>query len=355
MNHQNSLRKNDDMHDVIILIKKDNVTQAQNAMPYPSANTTTGVTVSSDHLKAVLGKAGTDCVIMYYADDNGLLEAVKGNDAGLYILQIPTFSHDTLSSVLKLGKNIVLGIHSTICNLQVEENALRRLLRFSQLRERHFAISCPSKLEVNGFNSFSATPFIYLPNTYSFPIKAHIKKRKLNPELIKISLFCALRSFKNIMAQVVAVSLLAKRGFKIELHLIDDQSHIAGCIKEIADSLPYKVIFHELADNKALLKLMAKMDLGLQVSLSETFSYAAFEQMALGVPIVASTAVPYATQIAKFNSAESMANKMHKIIKNEKTYQKYCKQTLSRAIILQKQINIRAVSAIKTAMRKGLP
>lgn len=350
------------MHDVIIFIKINNAagagktenSDAPNAMLYSSANTTTGVTVSSDHLKAVLGKAGIDCAIMYYADDNGLLEAVKGNDANLYILQVPTFADDTLFAILKLGKKIVLGLHSTICNLQVEDNALMRLIRFSQLREAHFAISCPSKVEVDGFNSFSATPFIYLPNTYSFPIKAVIKKRKLNPKVLKISLFCALRSLKNIMAQVVAVSVLARRGYKIELHLIDDRSHIAACIREMADSLPYKVVFHELADNKAIIKLMAKMDLGLQVSLSETFSYAAFEQMALGVPVVASTAVPYATQIAQFNSAESMANKMHKIIKNEKTYQKYCKRTLLRAIILQKNINTRAVNAVKTAMQKGL-
>jgi glycosyltransferase involved in cell wall biosynthesis len=350
------------MRDVIILIKKLNIKQAgetanspdEKAMLYHGANTTTGVTVSSDHLKAVLGKAGIDCVIMHYADDNGLLEAVRGNDAKLYILQVTTFADDTLFSMLKLGKNIVLGIHSTICNLQVEDDALRRLIRFSQLREPHFAISCPSKVEVDGFNSFSKTPFIYLPNTYAFPITAPPKIRKLNQKKIKISLFCALRSLKNVMAQVVAVSLLAKQGFKIELHLIDDRSHLAASIKDMADSLPYKVIFHEMADNKAILRLMSRMDLGLQVSLSETFSYAAFEQMALSVPVVASTAVPYATQIAKFNSARSMANKMRKIIKNEKTYQKYCKLTLSRAMIVQKQINTSAVSAIKTAIQRGL-
>lgn len=317
----------------------------------------TGVTVSSNHLLNNLKKEKIEASITYYFDDSDLIQKFVASKSNLYILQVPSFSNDTLKLLLNTKRKILLATHSTICNLQTEGDLLSRLLDISSWNYSNLFISCPSETEVNSFNSFSKIKFYYLPNTYSYnftdaEIVGLINKRVNEIVPLKISIFCAIRSFKNIFTQMAAVSLLAKKIPNIELHLLSGNDYLSDCIDKMGSLFKFKVVRHPSCSNQELLKIISEMHIGMQVSLTETFSYVAFEHMCMGVPTLGSSSVPYATKVVDYSNAEEMASEMFGMIKNKQEYEKLCTSALNDAKIIRKNINNDAVKLIKMLLQK---
>ena len=316
----------------------------------------TGVTVSANHLKNILAEAGIGAEIDIYTDDEDLIGKVGSAAARLIVLQVPTFSNETLAELVKTGKRIVLATHSTMCNLQVEGDALSRLLDVLAMGDENLAVTCPSLVEVNSFNSFSKTKVYYLPNTYSYKIPDEkitekINRRAENKSPLKISIFCAIRAFKNILTQMCAVSLLSKRIPNIELHLLAGGDYLSGCIDKLGEALPFKVVRHPSCSNTELLEIISDMHIGMQVSLSETFSYVAHEHMNMGVPVVASNSVPYANSVVDYSNAEKMADALYEIVCGERSYRDICFETVEMAKSLTSTVNRDAAELFKELLR----
>ena len=304
----------------------------------------TGVTVSANHLKNILSEAGISSEIDIYLDDEDLIKKVEALDARLIVLQVPTFSNETLRTLVATGKRIVLATHSTMCNLQVEGDALGRLLEVLAMGNENLVLTCPSLVEVRSFASFAKTRVCYLPNTYSYKIPDERIAAKINAragcfEPLKISIFCAIRPFKNILTQMCAVSLLSKRIPNIELHLLEGNDYLSSCIDMLGEAFPFKVVRHPSCTNEELLEIISDMHIGMQVSLSETFSYVAHEHMNMGVPVVASASVPYANAVVDYSNAEQMAEAMYKIASDKEQYRKICEETVASAKKLSALIN----------------
>ena len=237
----------------------------------------TGVVVSVNHLSALLQQNNIAYEVYRYKDDHDLLEAVKSCNSKCINLQVPSFSDETMSRILQIHENVVLSIHSTMCNLQVEEGTLTRVVNWSKYKNNNFRITCPSLCETEGFNTFSNVEFIYLPNTFSYEVnKAQIEKnimeksRAMDP--IKISLFCAYRPFKNMITQVVAVAKLAKR-YPIELYIFNHKGEnpLFKNILQIAEQSGLKLVLQDGLSNRQCFELMGQMHLGLQISLMKPF------------------------------------------------------------------------------------
>lgn len=312
----------------------------------------TGVTVSANHLCHILAEGGISAEIDVYKDDEDLIARVKENTARLTVLQVPTFSNDTLREIVATGKPILLATHSTICNLQVEGDALSRLLEVLDMGCPNLYVSCPSLVEVNGFRSFAKTKVCYLPNTYSYAIEDERINKKIEARAncfspIKISIFCAIRAFKNILTQMSAVSLVSKRFPDIELHLLEGNDYLSDCIDQLARALPFPVVRHPSCTNEELLDITSDMHIGMQVSLSETFSYVAHEHMNMGVPVIASASVPYANVIVDYCNAEQMADAIIGIIENSRGYAALAKDTVRRARSLTEEVNRDALALFR--------
>lgn len=329
--------KREEMFDVVMYIKEDGYG--------------TGVNVSSNHLMQVLNNKGINTGIRYYTNDDDLIDKIGKCEEKNIILQALTLSNDTIKKVSAFNKKIILATHSTICNLQVEGDALSRLFDLMDIDKKNIYITCPSKVEVDGFNSYSKLKFYYLPNTYSYEISDDKVKRAImtrsESNVIRISIFCAIRAFKNILQQITAVSLLSKKIPNIELHLLEGKDYLSDCIDKMIEKLAFSVVRHKECSNEELLQIMSRMHIGMQVSLSETFSYVAYEHMCYGVPVVASTSIPYANVLVDYSDSTKICDAMYEIIKDKDKYIDICNKTVVMAKEIRNNINNDAIKCIE--------
>lgn len=291
--------------------------------------TESGVMVSAKHLQANLQRSGIETDIVFYEDDPDLIRKVERADYACINLHVPSFTDETLQKLLHMHDNVILSIHSTICNLQTEGEAFERLLRLGNSGIPNLRFTCPSRTECYGLNALTEGNYIFLPNTFSYPVqeeeisrRIENKSKNLNRPL-KVSLFCEYRPMKNILTQVAAlVAFQKKTGKTVELHVFSSPQNLP-IYKNLISISRYQgmeVVVHERMSNYDCFKMEAEMDLGLQVSLSETLSYVAFEQMIQGVPVIGSDSISFASCIASYSNVLEMQNCIEDVFADERTY-----------------------------------
>lgn len=300
-----------------------------------------GVMVSVKHLKNNLDRIGFPTDICFYADNDDLIEQVKSTDYKCINLHVPSFSDETLEMILGMHDNVVLSIHSTICNLQTEEDAFARLLRFGNSGIRNLRFTCPSPAECEGLNAVTEGNYIYLPNTFSYELKendiiSNIDRKCMTLERrpLRISLFCEYRPMKNMLTQVAAaVKYIEQHNRDTELHVFSPANNnpIFKNIENICECKGIELVVHERMNNEECFRLQATMDIGMQVSLSETLSYVAFEQMVQGVPVIGSDSIPFATLNASYSSMPEMYDCMDELLKGKDKYRAYCMKSYRKA------------------------
>ncbi len=284
-----------------------------------------GVVVSVRHLENTLRNAGISADVCYYSSDIELVKMIAGSNYACINLHALSYTDDTLNRILKIHDNVVVSIHSTLCNLQTEGDALERLIRYGNGTYRNLRFTCPSLCETVGFNEFFRNEYLYLPNTFSYKcdderLESSIRERA-ERRTKKISLFSAYRPFKNMITQAAAVEMLSSI-LDVELHLIDTQSKspIYKNLIKLTQMRDVPVIVHPQTDNYSCFVQEGDFDLGMQVSLSETFSYVAFEHMIQGIPVLGSDSVPFSSRIASYSNVVDMKNKMYDLLSEPVRY-----------------------------------
>jgi glycosyltransferase involved in cell wall biosynthesis len=251
----------------------------------------------------------------------------------------------------------VLSIHSTLCNLQAEEGVYARLLSWAR-RYPELLLTCPSAREVKGMNALLPIRCLYLPNTYACrteeqAVLSNIEMRFRRVRR-RVSIFCAYRPLKNMATQIAAVALAA-REIPLELHLLEGPGNnpLYRSVQALTEGLPFPVVYHASMTNEACRRLAGEMDLGLQVSLSETFSYVACEHMMGGVPVVGSSSVPYATLIADYSDVTDIAAKIVTALYDDEQYRAFALDSRLRAVRLAEKNAADALAAIEKIQQAG--
>ena len=311
-----------------------------------------GVVVSIRHLIEQLKKRQVSYELIFYKNDEEFVEKVKTCRYECINIQGLQFKDETLKKIVDLKENITVSIHSTICNLQVEEQSFMRLLNLARMYPQ-LKFTCPSYIETKGLATCMHADYRFLPNTFSYPVSEqtisnNCKKKLDENRPLRISLVCAYRPMKNMLTQVAALMMLAKEK-DVELHLLDtnQKSPIYHDILEMTKGSELKVVMHKALENKKCFELEGTFDLGLQVSLTETFSYVAFEHMIQGVPVIASNSVPFASEIADYSDVLDIKRKIEKVLSNTETYQMYCMNARKEAIEVAQYNNQIAVDCIQ--------
>lgn len=146
----------------------------------------------------------------------------------------------------------------------------------------------------------SRTPHVaYLPNYY--PHLCKTKHPITNKDHIDIGCFGAVRPLKNHVVQAFAALKFANMVNK-KLHF-----HINARIETKGDAVlrnlmsifehtykeGHQLVFHEWVPRRDFLDICAQMDIGMQVSFSETFNIVGADLLSQGVPIIGSHELPW--------------------------------------------------------------
>jgi len=161
---------------------------------------------------------------------------------------------------------------------------------------------------------------IYMPNYY--PTDFQTKEYSVDSKAaIDIGCFGAVRPLKNHMLQAIAAIKFADSlGKTLNFHINSGRLEMKG--EPVLNNLRalfthlngkgHQLIAHGWTHRNEFLKLCAQMDIGMQVSFSETFNIVGADFVSQGVPFLGSKEIPWS--IDEFNSdpasSEDIFNKL---------------------------------------------
>lgn len=183
----------------------------------------------------------------------------------------------------------------------------------------------------------------YLPNYY--PVTENNTDNKYfnnKTKIINIGCFGAIRPLKNTLKQAVAaIEFANKRNKTLYFHINSGRvEHGDNALKNLKalfeNQEKHKLIEHPWLNHEDFIELVKKMDIGLQVSLTETFNIVAADMVNENIPVVASSEISWLSDNSKAdpNSTESIVRAIDKSLKgfvidgNKKRLKSFCEKTV---------------------------
>lgn len=237
-----------------------------------------------------------------------------------------------MQELSKLYPNIlfIIRVHSRTTFLANEGEAIRRIKEYDEIRNVY--VSFNNKTTNDEFRAIGIKS-IYLPNIYHHvcpPFKKtnifqlilsfflgknqkYVYKNEIN-----IGCFGAIRPMKNQLLQAIAAIRFGEEFNKhVKFHINATRTEQKGenvlkNIRALFEGSDHELVEHDWLEHEYFLKLISTMDIGLQVSLSESFNIVTADFVSQKVPIIVSDKIAWAADISKVETENSkqIANKI---------------------------------------------
>jgi hypothetical protein len=163
------------------------------------------------------------------------------------------------------------------------------------------------------------TRTLYLPNCYDvLPLVEPTPKPDAGIA-VDIGCFGAIRPLKNQLLQAVAAIVFAdSRGLRLRFHInctrVEQKGDpVLNNLVALFRHSPHELVSHEWHAHKDFLAIVQTMDVGLQVSFTETFNIVSADFASLGVPVVVSNEIPWVANFYKVPSPTSLEDIISKL------------------------------------------
>ena len=256
-------------------------------------------------------------LVVIVEDANAIDKVVHEYRPKFVILEAIWVPPYKLEELAKKWKSIIwiTRVHSKIPFIANEGIALKWLNEYNAIKQNQNNVLIAGNNRV--FISDIATmevEAVYLPNLYpaNMPIEQDDEKFEHIPGVINIGCFGALRPMKNQLLQAVAAVRFAdKHGYKLNFHINSSrcEQHGDQVLKNLrayfSAQEEHKLVEHIWTEHAAFLKMLKHMDLGLQVSYSETFNIVTADCISAGVPMVVSSEIDWTPCFAQTDMNDS--------------------------------------------------
>jgi len=157
---------------------------------------------------------------------------------------------------------------------------------------------------------------LYLPNIYSASPLCGLHYEYQKRKDVNIGCFGSIRPMKNHLQQAIAAIMYADRERKIlKFHINSDRTEQKGDqplknLRALFSGTRHFLIEHPWLNHRNFLKLVVKMDLGMQVSLSESFNIVTGDFVNNNIPIITTNELHWMNPLYYANptSSESIIN-----------------------------------------------
>jgi len=321
---------------ILILLKKHSESGGQ-------FTSKAGLSNSANFLKKILEKyVNILCELKLCIDANSIDKEINSFKPDICIIEAIWVPPYKMKELVKLWPNVtfIVRIHSKIPFLANEGIAISWIDEYNKID--NVIVSFNNRRTNNDFRNIGINS-TYLPNLYPTirhfsDVKYFFKsiKEKLSsffghnrPQtIINIGCFGAIRPLKNQLSQAVAAITYADKNDKI-LHF-----HINGTRVEqrgetvlknmrlLFDNSRHKLIEHPWMEHHEFLKIINQMDLGLQVSYTESFNIVTADFVHCEKPIIVGYDTDWMPHCSKVdaNNIPMMANKIDEVLKNPSKY-----------------------------------
>lgn len=159
---------------------------------------------------------------------------------------------------------------------------------------------------------------VFLPNYYPVPRNVTPNHPHTNRNHVNVGCFGAIRPLKNHLIQAIAALKFADNiGKALHFHVNVGRvemkgdpilNNLRGLFDGIAEN-GHRLVIHTWAPHEEFIETIRQIDIGMQVSFSETFNIVAADMVSAGVPVVISNEIPWGNSgIADPTSSVSITN-----------------------------------------------
>jgi hypothetical protein len=283
----------------------------------------TGLYNSASFVHKMLLDSGIDSELEVAIDNNCIDRLVTKHRPSHVIIEALWVVPSKFTVLQRLHPNVtwIVRLHSEMPFIAGEGNALDWLGDYSRFQNVVIGVNAPRMLRetrlylqhLNQWNSETTNQrVVYLPNYY--PQDYQTKSLNRNKDWVDVACFGAIRPLKNHLVQAFgAIEFAELIGKKLRFHVnagrIEMQggpalNNLKGLFQQISDH-GHELVNHQWTPREQFLELCASMDLGLQVSFSETFNIVGADLVSQGVPLVGSNEIPWLPNISTADPTSS--------------------------------------------------
>ena len=304
-----------------------------NATVHTKIGLTTGLYNSANFMSDMLNTIGVEAKTVVVKDNNDIDREVNLYKPTHCIIEAVWVVPYKFQVLQKLHPNVkwIIRIHSEMPFMANEGMAMGWFGDYISFKNVILAPNAPRMFrELRSFFLIKNPELlnkiheklIYLPNYYPQEYKT-AKNINFDKDYIDFGCFGAIRPLKNHLLQALASieyadSIDKKAHFHINSGRIEMKgepvlNNLRGLFEHVYDR-GHQLITHQWRDREGFLSLCREMDIGLQVSISETFNIVAADLITQGVPVVTSNEIPWASNYFNANPVDSLniKNCIHK-------------------------------------------
>lgn len=242
------------------------------------------------------------CSIDFPVDGNDVDRCIYSAKPNLVIIEALFITPDKMAELAKLYPKIkfIIRVHSVYVFLSGEGCAFDWIYEYRKIPNVEVSFN---HLEFSKDMEKLNCPNQYLPNIYFQDYKIERKYNKYSNDIINIGNFGHLRVLKNNIHQAIAAirfadSIGKKLRFHINAHTDDGTvNNVLKNLKALFENSKHELIEHDWMNHTNFCKLVSTMDMGMCISLSESFCITAADMVYLNIPIVTSKEVKFISKL----------------------------------------------------------
>jgi hypothetical protein len=279
---------------VLFILKK-----RQSSHPNYSS-VSSGLLNSALFVSDMLNKNGIESHLVEVVDNNCIDREVTKYKPTHVVIEALWVVPSKFEVLTKLHPNVewIIRLHSDISFLANEGIAIEWIYEY--LKYPNVKISA-NDLETNqNFSLLTNKDFVYLPNYY--PV-GFFNKNKTKPEgkkTLNVGCFGAVRPLKNQLIQAVAaIDYADTYGKKLKFHInvkrVEGKGEpVLKNLRELFKNNPrHELVEYDWLSHDEFIDVVQSMDLGMQVSFTETFNIVSADFVNNNIPVVVSKEISW--------------------------------------------------------------
>ena len=304
------------MAKLLFLLKKREMTLEENnaltsvIRPNFKYCISSGLRNSARFVVDMLNKEKIETKMVEVADNNCIDREVTAYKPTHVIIEAFWVVPEKFDILQKLHPNVlwIIRNHSEMPFLANEGIAIDWSLKYLQKQNVFLAPNSKRafqdtiKMATSAYGrTVSENKVLYLPNYYDIP-KTDLAYRRQIGDTLDVGCFGAIRPLKNqLMQAIAAIAFAEKHRKKLNFHInvarLEDKGNaVLNSIRGLFSNLnkeKFNLIEHGWLSHEDFLELVGTMDIGLQVSFTESFNIVSADFVVKGVPLVSSKEISW--------------------------------------------------------------
>lgn len=295
------------MAKLLFVLKKRDITADELSQAYSPYGVSSGLKNSASFVVEMLKENGIRTHIVEVSDNNAIDKEVSEFRPTHVIIEAYWVVPEKFEVLQRLHPRVkwIVRNHSELPFLANEGNAIDWTLRYIEYRNVYVSPNSErtykdtQEIVKTKLGKKAADKVIYLPNYYK--VEQEKTKKYSVSDTINVGCFGAIRPFKNHLVQAMAaIQYAQKHNMKLNFHINvarieNNGNNVLKNLRSLFAHLShdYQLIEHGWLDHTQFLELVDQMDVGLQVSFTESFNIVAADFVSRGVPVIVSREIDW--------------------------------------------------------------